>query len=86
MLWLFKETDAAGKVSYQFWKLDNHPEICYQLLFMWQKLEYIKDNPIRAGMVRADDYVYSSAADYVSGKQVGKVKVALLDSVQTTYS
>ena len=35
---------------------------------------------------RGEDYVFSSAADYVYGKQVGKVKVALLHSVQTTYS
>ena len=35
---------------------------------------------------KAEDYVHSSAADYVFGKQGGKVKVALLDSVQTTYT
>ena len=87
MLWLFKETDAAVKVTYQFWKPDNHPEICYKLPFMWQKLDYIHNNPLRAGLVnKAEDYVHSSAADYVFGKQVGKVKVALLDNVQTTYS
>lgn len=87
MLWLFKETDANVKLTYQFWKPDYHPEICYQLPFMWQKLDYIHNNPVRAGMVnKAEEYVYSSSADYVFGKQVEKVKVALLDSVQTTYS
>lgn len=87
MLWLFKEKDEGGKVSYQFWKPDNNPQLCYQLPFMWQKLNYIHNNPVRAGIVqRAEDYVYSSAADYVFGKQVGNVKVVLLDSVQTTYS
>ena len=87
MLWLFKKTDAAGKISYQFWKPDNYPEHYYTLLFMSQKLNYIHNNPIRAGIVnKAEDYVYSSAADYVFGKQFGKVKVALLNNVQTTYS
>ena len=87
LLWLFKETDAAVKVTYQFWKPDNHPEICYKLPFMWQKLDYIHNNPLRAGLVnKAEDYVHSSAADYVFGKQVGKVKVALYNNVQTTYS
>ena len=53
---------------------------------MWQKLEYIHKNPVRAGIViKAEDYIQSSAADYFYGKQVGKVKVALLDQVQTTY-
>ena len=86
MLWLFKETDANGKVTYQFWKPDNHPELCYSLPFMWQKLEYIHNNPVRAGMVnKAEEYVNSSSSDYVFIEQVGKVKVALLDAVQTTY-
>ncbi|WP_207494491.1 REP-associated tyrosine transposase [Aridibaculum aurantiacum] len=86
MLWLFKETGAEGKVSFQFWKPDNNPEVCYQLTFMWQKLNYIHNNPVRAGIVqKAEEYVYSSAQEYVFGKQVGRVKVALLDSVQTTY-
>ena len=54
---------------------------------MWQKLEYIHKNPVRAGMViKAEEYIHSSAADYFCAKQVGKVKVALLDPVQTTYS
>lgn len=87
MLWLFKEKDAEGKVSYQFWTPDNNPELCFQLPFMWQKINYIHNNPVRAGVVvKAEAYVYSSAADYFYGKQIGKVKVALLDAVQTTYS
>ena len=87
MLWLFKETDENKKVSYQFWQPDNHPELCYHLDFMWQKLEYIHNNPVKAGLVhKAEEYVYSSAGDYVFGKQVGKVKVTLLNPLQTTYS
>ena len=87
MLWLFKETDENKKVSYQFWQPDNRPELCYQLNFMWQKLEYIHNNPVKAGLVyKAEEYVFSSAADYVFGRQVGKIKVALLNPVQTIYS
>ena len=86
MLWLFKETDENKKVSYQFWQPDNHPELCYQLSFMWQKLHYIHNNPIKAGIVsKPEEYIFSSAADYMFGKQVGQVKVALLNPVQTTY-
>lgn len=87
MLWLFKETDENKKVSYQFWQPDNHPELCYQLPFMWQKLEYMNNNAVKAGIVyKAEEYVYSSAKDYFNGQQVGKIKVVLLDAVQTTYS
>jgi hypothetical protein len=54
---------------------------------MWQKLEYIHNNPVKAGLVyKAEEYVFSSAANYVFGRQVGKIKVALLNPVQTTYS
>ena len=87
MLWLFKETDENKKNSFQFWQPDNHPELCYQLPFMWQKLEYIHNNPVKAGIVyKTEEYIYSSAADYYEGKQVSKVKVVLLDALQTTYS
>jgi putative transposase len=86
MLWLFKVagSDNSNNIKYQFWKPDNQPELCYELKFMWQKLNYIHNNPVAAGVVyKAEDYVYSSAADYFNGKQVGKVKVALLDQPQT---
>ena len=47
---------------------------------------YCHNNPIKAGLVyKAEEYVLSSAADYVFGRQVGKIKVALLNPVQTTY-
>jgi hypothetical protein len=54
---------------------------------MWQKLDYIHNNPVKAGLVyKAEEYVYSSAADYVYGKLANRVKVVLLNPVQTTYS
>jgi REP element-mobilizing transposase RayT len=89
MLWLFKVagSDNSNNTKYQFWKPDNQPELCYELKFMWQKLNYMHNNPVAAGVVyKAEEYIYSSAADYFNGKQVGKVKVALLDQLQTTYS
>ncbi len=88
MLWLFKVTPGENSnIKYQFWKPGNHPELCYQLDFMWQKLNYIHNNPVAAGVVyKPEEYVYSSAADYFNGKQVGKVKVTFLDQQPTTYS
>jgi hypothetical protein len=54
---------------------------------VWQKLEYIHNNPLKAGIVaKGEEYVFSSAADYFYGKQVGGVKVALLNPLQTTYT
>jgi hypothetical protein len=57
-----------------------------ELKFMCQKLNYMHNNPVAAGLVyKAEEYVYSSAADYFNSRQISKVKVALLDQLQTTY-
>ena len=67
MLWLF---ESAGKrnsrnTKYQFWRHDNHAEELVTNTFMQQKLDYIHQNPVQAGLVdRAENWVYSSARDY----------------------
>jgi hypothetical protein len=54
---------------------------------MWQNLEYIHNNPVKAGLVhKAEEYVYRSAANDLFYNQVGKVNAALLNPIQTTYS
>ncbi len=46
----------------QLWTHDNRPEEIYSKEFFDQKLNYIHQNPVRAGWVRyPEDYVYSSA-------------------------
>jgi REP element-mobilizing transposase RayT len=46
----------------QVWTHDNHPKAVFSLDFFNQKLNYIHQNPVRAGWVeRPEDYVYSSA-------------------------
>ncbi len=80
MLDLFKkatESHTRNK-NYQFWQYGNHTEEIYTLSFMWDKLNYIHFNPIRAGVVeKAQHYLYSSASNYVEGK--GLVNVELID-------
>ena len=47
----------------------------------------MRNNAVKAEQIyKAEGYLYTSATDYVFGKQGGKVKVALLKPVQTTYS
>lgn len=87
LMWLFtKEKATVEKVAtYRFWQPDNHAEECFSLSFMWQKLEYIHNNPVRAGIVKAAEmYQYSSAADYFYGKQMGRVKIERLDAMVKT--
>lgn len=67
MMWLFS---SAGKQnpnnhSYQFWQQDNHPIMLTKGVEIQQKIDYIHDNPVRAGIVyEPDGYMYSSAIDY----------------------
>ncbi len=63
--------------NFQFWRQDNHPEELISNKFKDQKLDYIHNNPVEAGLVDIpEDYRYSSARDYAGGK--GILQVAFL--------
>lgn len=63
--------------NYQFWQYGNHAEKIYTLHFLWDKLNYIHLNPIRAGIVeKAHHYIYSSASNYVTGEGIINVELA----------
>ncbi|SDM09989.1 REP element-mobilizing transposase RayT [Catalinimonas alkaloidigena] len=71
MLWLCQEAAARNSNNqlYQFWQQDNHPIELSTNTMMDQRLEYLHQNPVRAGLVREPEhYVYSSALDYAGGK------------------
>ena len=54
----------ANKV-FKIWTNDNHPEEIFTQDFFYQKLKYIHENPVRAGLVKKEtDYIYSSASNY----------------------
>jgi putative transposase len=51
--------------EHQFWQEGSHPQMIADEAMMWQKLEYIHNNPVRRGYV--DDPIhwrYSSARNY----------------------
>ncbi|MBW7912733.1 MAG: transposase [Taibaiella sp.] len=54
---------------YQFWQKDYHPvELSTGALFQ-QRLDYLHENPVRAGIVREPQhYLYSSSIDYYEQK------------------
>lgn len=55
--------------KYQFWRHDNHPIEVYSNFVIFQKINYVHQNPVKAGYVdKPEDYMYSSAVDY-SGEQ-----------------
>lgn len=51
--------------QYQFWQQDNHPIEIWTLKVFEQKLKYVHDNPVEAGLVlESTDWKYSSARNY----------------------
>lgn len=67
MLKLFEEEAEPSKKhkNYKFWQEGNHAIELYSEKFVWDKINYIHNNPVRAGLVKnAFDWVYSSATNY----------------------
>jgi len=57
--------------KYQLWEHDNHFIELSSTAFTQQKIDYIHQNPVSAGLVyRAEDYVYSSASNYAGIDQI----------------
>ena len=68
---------TARNDNFKVWKHDNHP-LQLQSFTIEQKVEYIHNNPVRAGIVEMPHhYVYSSARDYVDDHLVGKGLLSL---------
>ena len=85
MLWMM---ESAGKknsnnIGFQLWQQHNKPVELFNQKMAWQKLEYIHQNPIVAGIVeKPEDYLYSSARDYYGMK--GLIEINLLDPLIIT--
>lgn len=55
--------------TYQFWQQDYHPIALDTPEKTRQRLSYLHENPVRAGIVwKAEEYKYSSAIDYYLDK------------------
>lgn len=65
-----KAAERASNVRhYQFWRHDNKPIELWSNKVIQEKINYIHQNPVVEGLVyKAEDYVYSSAADYAGMK------------------
>jgi putative transposase len=66
-----RQRGRAQDVSqYQVWQEGSHPEMIYSLDFARRKIDYIHDNPVRAGLSgSALDWLYSSAKAYFLGEE-----------------
>ena len=80
--WLLDRFEFAGRYNkkiefYKFWQDGNEPKDVYSAEFLQQKIEYIHNNPVRAGWVNEPQhYKYSSAIDYAGDKGLIEVLFA----------
>jgi REP element-mobilizing transposase RayT len=72
--WLLEQFKKAGTKSsnvkdFQFWQHNNKPIELWSNKVIFEKINYIHNNPVEEGLVYSpQDYVYSSARDY-AGEQ-----------------
>jgi len=81
MLKIFKEEGMKNSrnKTFQFWRQDNQPMELYSPAFVFQKINYIHNNPVEAGLVeRPEHYLYSSAKDYFFTKKCGLLDLVFL--------
>jgi len=81
MLTIFKNAGEANSRNseFQFWRQDNQPMEIYSPKFVFQKLSYIHNNPVEAGLVeKPEHYLYSSAKDYFQTKKCGLLDIVFL--------
>jgi putative transposase len=81
MMKIFKEhgLNNIRNERYQFWQQKNHPLEVFSLPFAKEKLLYIHNNPVKAGLVsKPEDWRYSSAKNYVYGNDHGLINVEIL--------
>ena len=89
MLAIFKKAGEANSRNseIQFWRQslsrtwcgNNQPKEIYSPAFAFQKLSYIHNNPVEAGIVnKPEEYLYSSAMDYHRTKRCGLLEVVFI--------
>ncbi|MBB2146325.1 transposase [Pedobacter sp. LMG 31464] len=72
LLWLLV---SEGEIS--FWQEGYYGEEIFSASFFETKLNYIHQNPVRAGLVeKEEEYVYSSCGDYY-GIRKGKLELEI---------
>jgi putative transposase len=78
MLEIFSKQGAKNSRNseYQFWRQDNQPMELTSGHFTFQKMNYVHQNPVAAGIVeKPEDYLYSSARDYFLQRKCGLLEV-----------
>ena len=76
MLKIFEDEAEQSKKhkTYKFWQVGNHAIEVFTEKFIWDKINYIHENLVRAGLVKEQwDWIYSSASNYQDEESVLEV-------------
>ena len=69
---------------FKFWQEGNHAIELYSEKFVWDKINYIHNNPVEAGFVKHPyEWVYSSASNYHDMESI--IEVVRLPQILITY-
>ncbi|MEP6712456.1 MAG: transposase [Ferruginibacter sp.] len=82
MLDIFEKNGKANKSNYrfQFWQHENHPILFDTPEKYNQRMNYLHENPVRAGFVyEPQNWLYSSGVDYYTISQKGLLDLAFLN-------
>ncbi|UOB18373.1 hypothetical protein MQE35_03565 [Abyssalbus ytuae] len=56
---------------FKFWKTGNHAIELYSEKFLWDKINYIHNNPVAEKFVlKPEDWLYSSASNYMEEESI----------------
>jgi putative transposase len=65
MLSIFALNAGKKHSDFRFWQEGNHAIELFSEKFVWEKVNYIHNNPVKAGFVKnPEEWLYSSAAWY----------------------
>jgi len=78
--WMLKlfEDEAEKSIkhkNYKFWQVGNHAIEIYSPKFTWEKINYIHNNPVKAGFVsKSYHWTYSSTRNYQDMESVLEIE------------
>ena len=87
LLFMFERAAKRHKrnKNYQLWTHENHAIYLFSEEFIKERLNYIHENPVKAGIVEnPEDYLYSSARNYAGLYAV--LDIYLLSFAWKTYT
>ena len=80
LLWIMESQGkkSSSNTNYKVWRHENHPVVLDSNFILEQKVNYIHENPVRAGICFTKaDYKYSSAGQYAG--EIGLLDIEFIE-------